>query len=164
MPTFTVLYEDIDFQPSDQVKLRESRQITKSQTGMDGAILSALYNKDLSYNYYVQLNDENTMVQNVYTLLLSRTGSRMMLPDYGIGIEAKVFSLVDDPLNLEIELLSEIDEAIKIYEPRVTLIKSQSYIIWDDSANSLKIILSIRVPSGSVKKVGVTLSNIQQDT
>ena len=125
----------------------------------------AIYNRDLSYSNFVEIVDENSMVQNFISLILTSPLDRMWEPEFGSSFSKIPFKLVSSDINnLSEEILNEAERLINIYEKRITLIKSQSFVYVDPDNNTVDVIFAIRVPTGNVKEVGVTLGHVRNET
>ena len=161
---FVVLYEDILF---DTLKVVYNDNKRKSTTTVSYSVFNPdvmkapVYNIDYSYSYFTPIVDENSMVQNVLTIVLTGVGERIFNPGFGTTIRNKLFGLVSTPESFENEILSEISDAVTLYEPRVTILIPQSFVMWDEDTHELKIVLAILVPTGSVRKVGLSLKNFK---
>lgn len=123
-----------------------------------GANQPALYNRDIAYTGFSEVTDENSMVQNVYSIILTRRGERLFNSEFGIGIEGLIFKIIDDPSRFEKDLLDDIVSAVSTYEPRVYINRDESFVYYEADAHDIQIILSLIVPSGNVRTIGVTLS------
>ena len=121
---------------------------------------SAIYNRDYAYSDFTEVVDENSMIQNVATIVLTKKGERIMNPDFGTNLHTYVFRLVDDTVEFEKSVLNEINRAVKIYEPRVTMDLVNSIVRFNYDTNELQVLLSIIVPTGVVRELGLTLSSV----
>ena len=74
---------------------------------------SAVYNRDLGFNNFVEITDENSLIQNIYNILLTRKGERLFNPDFGTTIEERVFSIMNE--DDETSILQECFTAINEY-------------------------------------------------
>jgi len=171
---FTVLYADESF---DEVTTTDSNgnTITKRDadrrkeiddsrtTAIFGATTNktANYNRDLSFSGYSEVTDENSTVQNVFAIILTRVGERLFNPEFGTRIYDLLHSIVDDELEFEDELLTEIIDAVGRYEERVTIVREESFISYSSDFNDVKVILALRVPSGTIQTVGLTLKSVR---
>jgi phage baseplate assembly protein W len=125
----------------------------------------AIYNRDFSYSNFVEIVDENSMVQNFLSLILTSPLDRMWEPEFGSSIPKMPFQLISsDADSLAVEILNEAERLINTYEKRITLIKSQSIVSVDPDTNRVDVIFAIRVPTGNVKEVGVTLGHVRNET
>ena len=108
---------------------------------------TAIYNRDLGFNNFVEITDENSLVQNIYNILLTRKGERLFNPDFGTTIEERVFSIMnaDD----EISILQECFTAIREYEPRVSVDYDASHVEIDYDSNTIQVIIAVVLPDGN---------------
>ena len=159
---YDVLYNDITF---DTYKVAYNVEKRYSTTALTYSVFQPeimtrpIYNIDYSYSYFTPVVDENSMVQNVMTIILTQVGERIFNPLFGTTIASKVFALIQQPLGFENEVLTEISNAVNMYEPRVKVLIPQSFVVWDEGSNSMKVVLALLMPMGSVKKVGLTIRN-----
>lgn len=124
----------------------------------------AIYNRSFSYSNFVEVVDENSMVQNFLSLILTSPLERMWEPTFGSSIPNMPFTLIEaDSSYLETKILNEADRLIKKYEPRITLIKSQSFVSVDPDNNKVDVIFAIQIPTGEVKEIGVTLGQVRNE-
>lgn len=144
---FDVVYEDIVYPNGKSIP-----SIFKT-----GLTLPAIYNRDLSISNFVEIVDENSIVQNVYNIILTRPGERLFNPDFGCDIQNRAFELIDQNNTNNDEVFTIIDDSIKSFEPRAQLIKNQSFIIMNPDGNSVNMLLALLLPSGSVKEVALTI-------
>jgi len=153
---FEVIYPDIKFtretKPYDKAFINN-----KVKTVGSDELNSALYNKDLSYSNFRDVYDENSLIQNIYTIILTQKGERLF-SNFGTTIEQKIFSLIDDPDALKAELMEEIVNAIREHEPRVIVVENKSYV--DISGELVNLILYLEMPRGNVKALGITLKSV----
>ena len=154
--SFQVIYDNKVFDNNDS-PYNKAYINNKIKTFGSPGYSMALYNKDISYSNFVSVTDENSLLQNVYTILLTQKGERMF-SDFGVGLDAKLFTLIDDELLYKDELMKEIVTAVSDYEPRVTILEGDSYIVVN--GENINIILSIMMPQGNVEKLGITLKSI----
>lgn len=144
---FDVIYEDIVFDKKQKKK-------SKFDTGIGS---TPIYNKDFSFSNYTQISDENTIIQNIYNIILTRPGERIFNPDFGCSIHQEVFHLMDSDDIEESKILDILINDIGIFEPRATILKDRSIVNVSPDSNSINIILAVLVPTGSVKDVAVTI-------
>jgi len=153
--TLNVLYPDTAF----------TEISSKSKSGLlsifnNGFNQSAIYNRDLAYSNFVEVTDENSMIQNLYTILLTEIGTRFFNNSFGATIQSKLFSVVDDYESFESNLMNEINKLVEKYEPRITIIIEQSFVVFDEYYNSARVVLAVKVPTGNVKTVSLTFKNV----
>ena len=113
-----------------------------------------IYNKDLSYSSFSITADENSLMQNVYSILLTNLGERLYDDEFGSTLEESVFEIIGD-LNGESKLLNQCVSLINKYEPRVVVVEDKSYISISDD-NTVVIVLYIKVPRGIARKIELT--------
>jgi len=73
---------------------------------------TAIYNRDYSYSNFVEIVDENSMVQNLFSIILTGKNERIWEPTFGTNIESIMFQLIDDPEQLQTALLNETESSI----------------------------------------------------
>lgn len=160
---FVVVFKDEEFNTRDILNTRDSRNsTTQGNVSIFGlqTLRSAIYNRDYAYSDFTEVVDENSMIQNVATIVLTKKGERIMNPDFGTNLHTYVFRLVDDTVEFEKSVLNEINRAVKIYEPRVTMDLVNSIVRFNYDTNELQVLLSIIVPTGVVRELGLTLSSV----
>ena len=108
---------------------------------------SAVYNRDLGFNNFVEITDENSIVQNIYNILLTRKGERLFNGEFGTTIEERVFSIINE--DDETNILQECFTAIRKYEPRVSVDYDESKVELDYDGNSIRVIIAVVLPSGN---------------
>lgn len=113
-----------------------------------------IYNKDLSYSSFTITADENSLMQNVYSILLTNLGERLYDDEFGSTLEESVFEIIGD-LNGESKLLNQCVNLINKYEPRVVVVEDKSFVAINDD-NTVAIILYIKVPRGIARKIELT--------
>jgi phage baseplate assembly protein W len=154
--TFTVVYADEKF--TETPPFFSKGVINKRVKSFGTSKFNfPIYNKDLSYSNYVEVFDENSLLQNIYTIILTAKGERMF-SDFGSRIHEKIFSLYGDGEMLKTEIMTEIVSLVKQYEPRVTVVQENSLIVLD--GENVNVILSLLMPSGDVRELGITLKSV----
>lgn len=118
---------------------------------------TAVYNRDFGFVDMAEVTDENSMLQNVYSILLTHPGERLFSQDFGTGIEERLFKL--GSAEEGISLLSECIQKVNKYEPRVTIDGDQSSCEFDNSENRFVLILCVVLPSGNVKQIKLPFKN-----
>lgn len=120
-----------------------------SRPGMENerASHSAVYNRDLGFNNFAEITDENSLIQNIYSILLTRKGERLFNPDFGTTIEERVFSIMNE--DDETSILQECFTAINDYEPRVSVDYDESKVEIDYDANTIRVIIAVVLPNGN---------------
>lgn len=117
---------------------------------------SATYNRDFGYTGFREITDENSMIQNLYSCLLTRKGERLFNPDFGTTIEERIFSLRTG--GSPNEILKECLGALETYEPRIQLVYEQCNIT-DMGLNGIYLTLGVIVPGGSVQTINIPFKN-----
>ena len=118
---------------------------------------SAIYNRDLGFNNFAEVTDENSLIQNVYNILLTRKGERLFNPHFGTTIESRIFSLMSE--DDEINILQECYSAIEEYEPRVAIDYDQSKVEVDEDGNTARVIIAVVLPEGSSEYIILPFKN-----
>lgn len=108
---------------------------------------AAVYNRDLGFYNFVEITDENSLVQNIYNILLTRKGERLFNSEFGTTIEERVFSIMNE--DDETSILQECFAAIQEYEPRVSVDYDESRVELDYDSNTIRIVIAVVLPSGS---------------
>lgn len=108
---------------------------------------SAVYNRDLGFNNFAEITDENSLVQNIYNILLTRKGERLFNSNFGTTIEERVFGIMNE--DDETSILQECFAAIQEYEPRVSVDYEESRVDIDYDGNTIRVIIAVVLPSGS---------------
>lgn len=113
-----------------------------------------IYNKDLSYSSFTITADENSLMQNVYSILLTNLGERLYDDEFGSTLEESVFEIIGD-LNGESKLLNQCVKLINKYEPRAVVVEDKSFVSINED-NTVAIVLYIKVPRGVARKIELT--------
>jgi len=120
---------------------------------IDGTVsYSATYNRDLAFNGFAEITDENSMIQNLYSCLLTRRGERLFNREFGTSLEEMVFSLRDT--RGDNAIMKECLDAISTYEPRITLIYEQCRVE-DMGPHGVRLVLGVEVPGGTVHTISI---------
>ena len=155
--------DDVDFEikskedQDKQLDVDGNASIVKkkaSRSRFDDLNFEPIYNKDLSYSSFTITADENSLMQNVYSILLTNLGERLYDDEFGSTLEESVFEIIGD-LNGESKLLNQCVELINKYEPRAVVVEDKSYVAINDD-NTVVIILYIKVPRGVARKIELT--------
>jgi len=160
---FIVFFDDEEFNTGTVLNTRDSRNATtQGNVSIFGfqSLRPAIYNRDYAYSDYTEVVDENSMIQNVASIVLTRQGERIMNPEFGTVLHTYVFSPIDDIVAFEETVINEIDRAVRIYESRVTIDKQQSIARFSPQSGELQVLLSLIVPPGVSRELGLTLSSI----
>lgn len=131
----------------------------KKKTGkfILGPSKAAIYNRDLAITNFSEVVDENSIIQNVYNILLTRPGERILNPGFGCPIHDEVFDLIESQDVSEKKVLSMIEDSLNNFEPRAQLLKDQSFIDFREEDSALDVVLAIRVPSGIIKEIAISV-------
>lgn len=118
----------------------------------------AVYTKDIAYNGNTEIADGQALIQNVYSILLTRAGERLFDPMFGTHIEDKIFDVFMS--GDASDILSECLDVITRFEPRVIMDKSESSASFDPSGNTLVIDLGLILPAnGVVQHIRIPFKN-----
>jgi phage baseplate assembly protein W len=117
---------------------------------------TASYNRDFGYKGFVEITDENSMIQNLYSCLLTRKGERLFNPDFGTTIEERIFSLRTG--GNPSDILKECITALETYEPRIQLVYEQCNIT-DVGQHGIYLTLGVIVPGGNVQTINIPFKN-----
>lgn len=124
---------------------------------LDGTVsYSATYNRDLAYNGFAEITDENSMIQNLYSCLLTRRGERLFNIDFGTTLEEMVFSLRGKYGDNAV--MKECLDVISTYEPRITLIYEECRVE-DLGPHGVRLVLGVEVPGGSMQTIVIPFKN-----
>lgn len=134
-------------------------QTNSSRSRFDDLNFEPVYNKDLSYSSFSITADENSLMQNVYSILLTNLGERLYDDEFGSTLEESVFDIIGD-LNGESKLLNQCVTLINKYEPRAVVVEDKSYVAINDD-NTVVIVLYIKVPRGIARKIELTFRRSQ---
>lgn len=118
---------------------------------------TALYCRDLGFNNFTEITDENSLIQNVYSILLTRRGERLFNSDFGTTIEDRIFSMMSE--YDENAILKECYAAVEKYEPRVEIDYEASYVDVDYDSNSIIIYLGLILPDGNATYITLPFKN-----
>ena len=118
---------------------------------------SALYNRDMGYVNMTEVTDETSLIQNVYSILLTNPGERLFNQNFGTGIEQKLFKLGSEEDG--IDLLKECIQQVHKYEPRVYIDGEQSSCQFDDSDNLYYLLLAVVLPSARTEMIRLPFKN-----
>ena len=140
---------------SRNVKL--AKKITPGIVDADRVGHYAIYNRDFGFVNMKEVTDENSMIQNVYSILLTSPGERLFNQNFGTGIEQRLFKLGSEEEG--IDLLKECIQKVALYEPRVYIDGDQSSCEFDESANRYYLLLCVVLPSGSVETIQLPFKN-----
>ena len=118
---------------------------------------TALYNRDMGFVNMTEVTDETSLIQNVYSILLTNPGERLFSQNFGTGIEQRLFKLgsQDDGLPLIQECIQKVHE----YEPRVYIDGDQSTCEFDDSENLYYLLLAVVLPSARTEMIRLPFKN-----
>lgn len=117
---------------------------------------SALYNRDLGYSNFKEVTDETSLLQNVYSCLLTSHGERLFNQNFGTHIEDRIFTLGDT--TGETDLLKECIEVVEKYEPRVKIDPERSSCNFDESG-CYNLVLAVVLPTARTELLKFTFKN-----
>lgn len=117
---------------------------------------TASYNRDFGYKGFVEITDENSLIQNLYSCILTRKGERLFNPDFGTTIEERIFSLRTG--GTPSEILKECITVLETYEPRIQLVYEHCNIT-DMGPNGIYLTLGVIVPGGNVETINIPFKN-----
>ena len=157
---FSVVYENELFEQDTEV-FNKGRINNKIKTVGSTQFNVAAYNKDMSYSNFVEVIDENSILQNIYTIVLTQKGERVF-SEFGVSLDELLFSTYVNEESIKNQILTEVFNAIETYETRVTILKEQSTILVDDS--NIILLLVIQMPRGNVEELGITLKSFNNTT
>lgn len=118
---------------------------------------SALYNRDMGFAHITEVTDETSLIQNVYSILLTNPGERLFNQDFGTGIEQRLFKLGSKEEG--ITLLQECIQQVHKYEPRVYIDGEQSLCEFDDSENLYYLLLCCVLPTSRTEMIRLPFKN-----
>ena len=72
---------------------------------------------DSATGQFVMAESEEDIRQSIYIILMTRMKERAMLPDFGCNLHEYIFEVPDS--DFEVQIGSEIREALMRYEPRI---------------------------------------------
>jgi len=162
--SFTVIFDDETFEERKKEPYVKGLINQKVRTLGYDDVGTAIYNRDLSYSNFVEIHDENSIIQNVFTIILTQKGERLFNPNFGTDLNALLFELIVDPEIFEDEIMKQIVSALELYEPRAGIIREQSFVIVSADGNYVNAVLALLVPSGSIREIGVTLKSVRNET
>ena len=117
---------------------------------------SAIYNRDLGYSNFKEVTDETSLLQNVYSCLLTSQGERLFNQNFGSHIEDRIFTL--GSTTDEVDLLKECIEVVEKYEPRVTIDPERSSCTFDDSG-CYNLVLAVVLPTSRTEMLKFTFKS-----
>lgn len=107
--------------------------------------VSATYNRDLGFNNFAEITDETSLIQNLYSCLLTNKGERLFNYRFGSTIERRIFTIAT--LDDTDEIIKECMQVVAKYEPRVTIDPDLSSVSFDEGMNTIKVKLCILLPT-----------------
>lgn len=110
-----------------------------------GSQRRAVYNKDLSMSNFTTIVDKDSIIQNIYNIIFTSPGDRILNPEFGSTIYNELFDL----MNPEIEgiALGLLKNDIERFESRATVDLNRSRVEIQNG-NILNIYLTVIVPTG----------------
>ena len=118
---------------------------------------TAMYNRDMGFLNMKEVTDETSLIQNVYSILLTNPGERLFNQDFGTGIEQRLFKLGSQEEGMA--LLQECIQQVGIYEPRVYIDGDQSTCEFDNSENLYYLLLCVVLPSARSEMIRLPFKN-----
>ena len=149
-------------EPVDIYAVAEVTRVVKLNERMKPGVIdkkvsrSAAYNRDFAFNGFCEITDENSMIQNLYSCLLTRRGERMFNPDFGTTIEDRIYSIRTGGSSETI--LKECISVLETYEPRITLVYEHCKIT-DMGPHGIYLTLGVILPSGNVETISIPFKN-----
>lgn len=137
------------------VKLAEKKEPGVVDMTRVGA--TALYNRDMGFNNITEVTDETSLIQNVYSILLTNPGERLFSQNFGTGITERLFKLGSQAEGLA--LLQECIQKVNLYEPRVHIDGDQSSCEFDNSENRYYLLLCCVLPSARTEYIKLPFKN-----
>lgn len=118
---------------------------------------AAWYSRDIGFSNFAEITDETSLIQNVYSILLTNRGERLFNCEFGSTIEEKIFSLAssDD----DITVLKECIKLCGIYEPRVKIDPMESSCTFSADMNALDVTLCLILPSSRREFIYLTFKD-----
>ena len=151
---FEIIYKENQDKPLDVDGKASIVKKNSSRSRFDDLNFEPVYTKDLSYSSFSITADENSLMQNVYSILLTNLGERLYDDEFGSTLEESVFEIIGD-LNGESKLLNQCVTLINKYEPRAVVVEDKSYVAITED-NTVGIVLYIKVPRGIARKIELT--------
>lgn len=123
---------------------------------MDNPTTRALYNKDLAMTNNTEITDLDSLIQNMWNILFTEPRERLFNPLFGSRISFKTFDLMSD--ETEDDVLDILEEDIKNFEPRLTVIRGQggSVVNLDPSNNAFTVLLVLQGQGLETRTVSFT--------
>jgi len=100
------------------------------------------------YGYTMIYNIPDLIRQNLKMLVLTNPGERVMIPDFGVGIQTYLFE------NFSNEVYIDIENALRKQASKYLPVVSIQKVIFDDSApdsNKLSIAIHYTIPAINIK-------------
>ena len=102
-----------------------------------------------SINGFTMIGDIKTLIrQNLKMLILTNPGERVMIPDFGVGIQSYLFENFSNSVYYEIE--TKIKQQVSRYIP-VVGISEITFIDSHPDANTLGVQITYSIPSLGLK-------------
>ena len=150
---FIVIYQDISF----EIKTKKEGNFSP------GLVRTPVYNRDLSISNFSEVTDENSMIQNIYNIILTRPGERLFNPSFGCDIHNRIFDLMINRDTVETEVLKIIQESISAFEPRVSVINELSVVDIVEDQNYVNVDLRVSLPSGRERDIKLTIGTKKKE-
>lgn len=148
------IYVDVD-PASRNVKL--AKKIKPGVVNPARVSRTALYNRDMGFAHITEVTDETSLIQNVYSILLTNPGERLFNQHFGTGIEQRLFKIGSREEG--ITLLQECIQKVHQYEPRVYIDGEQSLCEFDNSENLYYLLLCCVLPSTRTEMIRLPFKN-----
>jgi phage baseplate assembly protein W len=81
--------------------------------------------------------DSKSVIQSILNILRTKTGEIPFIPDFGLDLESKLFDLMTP--GIELDILTEVFDAIETYEPRVDLQTGASSVELFEEENRIEL-------------------------
>lgn len=114
--------------------------------------------------YFSTSYDKKTIIDGLKQLIFTQKGERVMNPNFGTTLKARLFGPLDD-IQIE-EIRSEINNILQLYEPRVTVMElrvgslaaGNSNEIIETHTISIQILLEFSDNIGKVETIDLTFN------
>jgi phage baseplate assembly protein W len=96
------------------------------------------------------ITDEDSIIQALDNILLTKPTERWFVPDYGLDLEARLFELMD-PTEGAI-LIKDISDIVALYEPRIEINAGASFISYDIDSNSYTLSITFKIIASGLSR------------
>lgn len=120
------------------------------------------YKTDMGYYRNEPIYDEDCLIQNLLTVILTRQGSRLFQPEYGSLIEDYLFTTAyNNNAEFQSSVLRYIAQLADrwIRNPSIQIDLSRSYTQMQLDQNAAVIVLSVILPTGRTRQVSLTIGD-----